>query len=414
MVNILPDDGHLVILNSATRQWKIVDHIPDNNRHLESGYFQPVGTNSIKLRKTITVFLTNKCNLRCGYCRFQAMTHTGTEIANEDVDSIVSAIQKESSDSEKIGIYFQGGEPLLRPHLIDKICSQIKALDSFNKDFKFYVQTNGTVLNQKILDVLIKHNISIGISIDGLKKQHDANRPYPSGHGSYDDVLKAFSLLKKKGIDFGIFCVIENPNDMESIWSEFIVEHQLKEFLFSPLEISGEESQEELEKYLHQFIDAQIEILMKNIQLYLSHNIKIKESLTHSYLQRKIFPEVPPHSCSSTPFSQCGEQMISLERNGTKAECQNLREKQHLSVEARQKMMRRYDICNDCEIRGHCSTPVCFSRMSESFNQMFAEGDCKSRSFIEMICRTNKYREKRLFRLMKYHKNDVLKYFFAV
>ena len=199
---------------------------------------------------------------------------------------------------------------------------------------------------------------------------------------------------------------------MHDIFDQIVHKLGLNRFLLAPRELSGEENIQYVESYLDAFVDGQIHILKRCISLFEQQDTIVKEWNTYLYLQRKILPETPIHACGATPFSKCGDEMVSIERDGSVVECQNLREKQHLSKSTREKMIQRYGICNNCEIRGHCSTPVCFSRFTESFNRRFESQEPISHALVKVICNSNKKREKALFAFFLEHKNSILKYFF--
>jgi MoaA/NifB/PqqE/SkfB family radical SAM enzyme len=65
---------------------------------------------------------------------------------------------------EKIGI--SGGEPLLKEGLVDLL--QLAREDAFLKSLKIALITNGTLLNEKVIDVLRANHIALGISLPGI------------------------------------------------------------------------------------------------------------------------------------------------------------------------------------------------------------------------------------------------------
>lgn len=76
-----------------------------------------------------------------------------------------------------------------------------------------YFQTNATLINYDIVQLLKKHRISIvGLSLDGNKKINDINRPYKNGNSSYLDVINGISLLRKNGIKIALYATITDIN----------------------------------------------------------------------------------------------------------------------------------------------------------------------------------------------------------
>ncbi|HOY31922.1 MAG TPA: radical SAM protein [Bacteroidales bacterium] len=62
---------------------------------------------------------------------------------------------------------FSGGEPFLIPMYL----SMWAYISETNKTASIYVQTNGTILNENIRSIIKEYNLSIGVSIDSLKKE---------------------------------------------------------------------------------------------------------------------------------------------------------------------------------------------------------------------------------------------------
>lgn len=119
-------------------------------------------------------------------------------------------------DMQRYRIEFvSGGESLLNTAAIQKTieCAE-RFQSSSNKSVQTWLCTNGSLLTKDFVRFLDKHNVSIGISIDGEKNAHDANRVYPNGQGTYDDVIK------------GLKTVLEDNqigNRMKHIWGLSVI-----------------------------------------------------------------------------------------------------------------------------------------------------------------------------------------------
>ena len=55
---------------------------------------------------------------------------------------------------------------------------------------------------------MAENHFLVGLSLDGTKDIHDANRIDPAGKGTYAKVLRAAQILKNHGVDFNILTVI--------------------------------------------------------------------------------------------------------------------------------------------------------------------------------------------------------------
>lgn len=65
------------------------------------------------------------------------------------------------------------------------------------------------MLDAKTLDAFVDLDIRVGVSLDGVAAAHDAERKYPSGRGSFDDVARGLELLRQRPATFsGLLCVV--------------------------------------------------------------------------------------------------------------------------------------------------------------------------------------------------------------
>lgn len=160
-----------------------------------------------RVANDITICLTEECNLRCKYCYMTSKNSykkLSLETAMKAVDYVLNARDIYTNDSVVWG--FIGGEPLLEIDLLDKICDYIKLrMYELNHpwfdDYMFSFATNGLLYHTEKVQHFIKKNhrhLSIGISIDGNKLKHDAQRVYADGRGSYDDVAQNVPLWLKQ------------------------------------------------------------------------------------------------------------------------------------------------------------------------------------------------------------------------
>jgi len=140
------------------------------------------------------IILTERCNSQCKYCYEKSMQEfdNGLEkkwkFENSPIDSEVDVekLKKFIEKDSEPNLIFYGGEPLIKLEKIKKIIDNI--------DAKFYIQTNGKLLD-KLPEEYLKKISKILISIDGTKERTDKNR----GEGTYDLVLENIKKIRKKG-----------------------------------------------------------------------------------------------------------------------------------------------------------------------------------------------------------------------
>jgi uncharacterized protein len=84
------------------------------------------------------------------------------------------------------------------------------------------MQTNGTLLNSQWIESFLKHQVSIGISMDGPKEIHDAVRVDHLEQGSYERVERGLRLLQDAGVPYGVGCVIPLGADPLTVHHHFL------------------------------------------------------------------------------------------------------------------------------------------------------------------------------------------------
>lgn len=163
----------------------------------------------------ITMMMATDCNMRCTYCYANHCTYN-MKRALMDIETAKKAIDVIFRFFPDINfIRFFGGEPLLNFMTIKKICEYVG--EKYNANIIYSLESNGTILNKEIINVLKRYNINLTISLDGPQKYHDAHRVYPNKKGTYKDVIKNVKILRKEGVDFGIQCTYTTVHDDISI-----------------------------------------------------------------------------------------------------------------------------------------------------------------------------------------------------
>lgn len=186
--------------------------------------------------------ITDSCNLGCLYCLVEPNLKNPKPKRCSD-ETLANAIQKFVEFQPKgVKTHFEwhGGEPLFFG--LDPFVKILELEAPFRE--KGYVcensiQTNATLLNEEIIDFIIKNKFGIGVSIDGPEDIHNSVRKYKNGAGSFDRVLSNIKLLQGKKVNFGAISVLtkQHVGRIGELY-EFFKEHDVT-FNVNPLEKEG-------------------------------------------------------------------------------------------------------------------------------------------------------------------------------
>ena len=183
---------------------------------------------------------TLRCNLNCLHCGSDCFRNNDT-LSEELESSVLKETLTEISkhyDPKKITFAIIGGEPLLRPDIID--------VGSFASKlgYRWGITTNGTLLDSEIIVKLRKAGLqTISVSLDGLEKEHDRLR---NSSGCYQRVIKGVRHLVEipfyKAFDL-ICCVSKLNLNTLPAFIETLIELRVPAVRFVPVFSRGRASQ---------------------------------------------------------------------------------------------------------------------------------------------------------------------------
>lgn len=143
----------------------------------------------------ITIWVTDNCNLSCKYCyegSDKKVLIMSSEIEAKAIKMIFDQLKEKKVS--RLSITLHGGEPLLAFDRIKSIVGQIK--QGF-PDCEFGMTTNGTILNDEILEFITREIKDLSVSIDGTRENHDKNRVFQNGIGTYEQIHKNIKRILK-------------------------------------------------------------------------------------------------------------------------------------------------------------------------------------------------------------------------
>jgi uncharacterized protein len=179
------------------------------------------------------------CNLNCSYCFFldKEELYPGSKfrMTDEVLETYIRQLI-ESHKTHEVTVAWQGGEPTLMG--VDFFRKAIAYQEKYRKPntiFENTLQTNGTLLDDEWCEFFKENNYLIGLSLDGPRELHDANRLDKIGGPTFDRVMRGLRLLQKHGVEYNILTTVNRVNaahplevyrflrdEVKTTWIQFI------------------------------------------------------------------------------------------------------------------------------------------------------------------------------------------------
>ncbi|MCB1036962.1 MAG: radical SAM protein, partial [Acidobacteria bacterium] len=144
----------------------------------------------------LTVLPTVGCNLGCIYCY---ETPSPGVMSPEVADRLTSFVEAHVPPLESLRVVWYGGEPLIGAKALERVSRKLIDLcDEHGIDYHAAIVTNGTLLSEKIVDLLLRCRVGHAqITLDGPAEVHDSRRPFRrTGGGTFERILKGLERLK--------------------------------------------------------------------------------------------------------------------------------------------------------------------------------------------------------------------------
>jgi len=152
----------------------VVDHDFDELAFIEDQYNRERKQSTFLL----TILPTFGCNLGCDYC-FVGKKRGAMD--RERQDQIIEFVTQRFATHKfpSMAVDWFGGEPLLALGAIEYLSQAFMDLCArYETPYSAQVITNGTMISDKTVDVMLKSGIDrLQITLDGLKEIHDQRRP---------------------------------------------------------------------------------------------------------------------------------------------------------------------------------------------------------------------------------------------
>jgi uncharacterized protein len=177
---------------------------------------------------TVLLKVASRCNLNCSYCYVYNMGDDGWReqpklmsagIAEKVANALGAQFERQGTP---FSVVLHGGEPLmLGAFKLANLCKQLRAV--LPHPCGIHVQTNGVLLSDEIIDVLVAFDVGISVSIDGPTAVHDRFRKDHRELASYAKVRAGIDRIVVREdaapLFAGVLAVIDPSSDPFEVYT---------------------------------------------------------------------------------------------------------------------------------------------------------------------------------------------------
>lgn len=316
---------------------------------------------------------TERCNLNCVYCYLpEEQRSKGKHMSRTRLLSALELLKKYFTATlpKKMlpQIVFHGAEPMLVRE------AMFEGIDTYKDDFRFGIQTNGTLLDNESIDFIKSRRVGLGLSLDGHSATI-ANRTRMTWNG--DGVFKKVVSVIEELADYDNYNVIctatsKNMKDLPGV-VDFLHDLQVPVAMLNPVRCTRQGARD-VKPMDHELSRMYIKALDRTFELYEKTGRKLVIANFANILISIMAPAARILMCDISPCGG-GRCFFAVSANGDTFPCseflgvpefkggnlfRNDIEK-ILQSAAFQKVTGRkvedIDPCSHCAIRHFCGSP---------------------------------------------------------
>ena len=174
--------------------------------------------------RDVVLKVHQRCNLACDYCYVYTMADQSWRDRPPVPDRRIwratarrMATHARTHDLPGMRLVLHGGEPLLAgTGRLDELITGFRAAFPGDRRLDVQVQTNGTLLDDRVLAMFRRHGVRVGVSLDGTAAHHDSRRRHLGGRGSSAAAGRGLRLLtspEHMASFAGLLCTIDPATD---------------------------------------------------------------------------------------------------------------------------------------------------------------------------------------------------------
>ncbi|AGL15883.1 FxsB family cyclophane-forming radical SAM/SPASM peptide maturase [Actinoplanes sp. N902-109] len=178
------------------------------------------------------VKLHSRCNLSCDYCYVyqhvdQSWRDRPMVMSPATIDALAGAMAEHvaAHGVRRVHVVLHGGEPLLAgPGVLEQAVTRIRSALPAGTGAEVSLQTNGTLIDDRFIDVFRRHRIGVGISVDGGREATDRHRRFADGRPSFHLVERGIERLRAAAGErwTGLLCTVDLTNDPLQVYEDLL------------------------------------------------------------------------------------------------------------------------------------------------------------------------------------------------
>lgn len=262
-------------------------------------------------RTLVVLQPTTFCNINCQYCYLPDRART-KRMSIEVLRRVASEVFSSDLIEEPFVFLWHLGEPLaVPPAYYEEAFAAIASINrTYQRPYVFAFQTNATLLNEQWIDLLQRHRVKLGISVDGPAFIHDRQRITRSGKGTHAAVLRGIRLLQEHTIPFSVISVLTDFSlDYPDEYFTFFRDQGIDEVGFNIDEIEGIHISTSFNQ--SQAIDRYKCFLRRLLELNDQHGRAIKLREVWTNLRTLTLGSTEPYNTTNKPL-----RILNIDANG--------------------------------------------------------------------------------------------------
>lgn len=165
------------------------------------------------------------CNLDCSYCYLPDRLNK-KRMSEEILGRVFDRVFDSDLVRGPFTVVWHAGEPMvLPPEFYERAFALVEQRNRVGVPVAHSFQTNGSLIDEAWCDLITRHGVRIGLSIDGPAFLHDRHRRTRRGGGTHARVMEGLDLLRRRGVPFHVITVLtadalDYPDELYAFYAE--------------------------------------------------------------------------------------------------------------------------------------------------------------------------------------------------